>query len=156
MASVSVASRETWVKARKALLSKEKAFSKLRDELSAARRALPRVRVGQDYVFEGPKGPVSLAQLFEGRSQLVVYHFMFGPDWKEGCPSCSFWSDHFDAMKPHLNARDVSFAAISRAPHKKFAPFKKRMGWKFPWLSSSANDFNYDFQVAPRPGAKNE
>jgi predicted dithiol-disulfide oxidoreductase (DUF899 family) len=154
MATTAAVSRETWLRARKALLAKEKKFTRLRDELSASRRALPRVRIDKDYVFEGPKGPVSLAQLFEGRSQLVVYHFMFGPDWKEGCPSCSFWSDHFDAAKPHLNARDVSFAVVSRAPLKKFAPFKRRMGWKFPWVSSHANDFNYDFDVAPRPGKK--
>jgi len=151
-----VVSRREWVNARKSLLAKEKEFSKQRDQLSAERRALPWVRLDKDYVFAGPKGAVSLADLFGTHNQLVVYHFMFGPTWKEGCPSCSFWADHFDSMIPHLAARDVALAAVSRAPYKRFAPFKKRMGWKFPWVSSNANDFNYDFQVAHREGEKKE
>ena len=109
------------------------------------------MRIDKNYVFDGPGGRETLAELFEGESQLVVYHFMFGPDWKEGCPHCSFWSDHYDAMIPHLKARGVSFAVISRAPLAEIKPFKKRMGWRFKWLSSSKNDFNYDFHASFRP-----
>ena len=151
MAKNTVVSEAKWIQARKALLKKEKAFSHARERLAEARRKLPWVRIDKEYVFEGPDGRQSLSSLFGKKSQLVVYHFMFGPGWKQGCPHCSFWSDHYDGMIPHLKARDVSFAAISRAPLSELRPFQKRMGWKFPWLSSGANDFNYDFHASFRP-----
>src|SRR5215471_18455416 len=132
-----IVSREEWTDARKKLLKKEKEETKLRDELSAERRKLPWVKIEKDYVFSGPKSDVSLSELFNGRSQLLVYHFMFGPDWKEGCPSCSFLSDHIDAAVPHLAARDVQVVIISRAPLPKIEAFKKRMGWHFDWVSSN-------------------
>lgn len=144
----SVVSREQWLVLRKQLLEKEKEITRLRDEVASRRRELPWVRVDKNYVFDAPGGEKSLADLFEGRSQLVIYHFMFGPDWQEGCPSCSFCADHFDGMLPHLAARDVTFSAISRAPLAKIEGFKKRMGWKFPWVSSQANDFNHDYHVS--------
>lgn len=137
-----------WVAARKELLRKEKELTRLRDELSRQRRALPRERVEKKYVFDGPRGKETLADLFGERSQLIVYHFMFGPGWKEGCPSCSFLADGFDGAVVHLAQRDVSFAAISRATLPEIEVFKKRMGWHFKWVSSSANDFNYDYQVS--------
>lgn len=145
-----VVSREQWLSARKALLRKEKAFSHERERLAQKRRELPWVKVDKNYVFDGPNGPESLAKLFGNKSQLVVYHFMFGPGWKEGCAHCSFWSDHYDGMKPHLMARDVSFVAISRAPYAEIKPFQKRMGWEFKWLSSNKNEFNYDFWASFR------
>ena len=131
-----------WLAARKELLRKEKEFSRLRDELSRQRRALPWERVEKNYVFDGPEGKETLADLFAGRSQLVVYHFMFGPGWKEGCPSCSFLADGFDGAAVHLAHRDVTFLAISRATLPEIEAFKKRMGWRFKWVSSFANDFN--------------
>jgi predicted dithiol-disulfide oxidoreductase (DUF899 family) len=143
-----VVSQAEWLVARKELLKKEKALTKLRDELSSQRHQLPWVKVEKNYVFEGPTGKVALADLFDGRSQLVVYHFMFGPDWNEGCPSCSFNMDHTDGALVHLAQRDVAFAAISRAPMPKIEAFKKRMGWRFKWVSSYASDFNYDFRVS--------
>jgi len=129
------------------LLKKEKEETQLRDALSAERRKLPWVKIEKDYVFKGPHGDVALGGLFKGRNQLLIYHFMFGPDWNEGCPSCSFLSDHIDAALPHLAARDVQVVMVSRAPLAKIAAFKKRMGWHFDWLSSNANDFNHDFNV---------
>jgi len=143
-----VVSQAEWLVARKELLKKEKELTKLRDELSSRRRQLPWVKVEKNYVFDGPAGKVVLADLFDGRSQLVVYHFMFGPDWNEGCPSCSFNMDHTDGALVHLAQRDVTFSAISRAPMPKIEAFKKRMGWRFNWVSSYANDFNYDFRVS--------
>lgn len=143
-----VVSREEWTAARKQLLKEEKEFTHRRDELSRRRRELPWERVEKQYVFETAAGKKSLAELFGGRSQLIVYHFMLGPDWKEGCHGCSFVSDTFDGSLPHINARDVGFVAVSRAPLAKIEPFKKRMGWKFPWVSSHGTDFNRDYQVS--------
>jgi predicted dithiol-disulfide oxidoreductase (DUF899 family) len=146
-----VVSREEWLAARKQLLSREKEFTRLRDQLSAERRELPWVRVDKDYVFEGPDGKETLADLFDGRSQLLVYHFMFGPDWEQGCPSCSFVSDHIDGANWHLPHRDVTLLAISRAPLAQIEAFKQRMGWRFKWVSSYDNDFNHDFHVSFTP-----
>src|SRR6266487_5217185 len=143
-----VVSQAEWLAARKELLSKEKEFTRLRDELSRQRRELPWEKVEKAYVFDGPKGKETLADLFGGRSQLIVYHFMLGPDWKEGCPSCSYLADHFDGSVPHLAARDVRLAVVSRAPLAQIEAFKKRMGWRFHWVSSSVTDFNYDYQVS--------
>lgn len=146
-----VVSREDWLAARKAHLAREKAFTRQRDALSAERRALPWVRIDKDYVFEGPHGRLTLADLFGGNSQLLIYHFMFGPGWTEGCPGCSFLADHFDGANLHLKHHDVSFVAVSRAPYAEFQPFRKRMGWQFPWVSSAGSDFNHDFHVTPSP-----
>lgn len=146
-----VVQHQEWVEARTALLAKEKEFTRLRDELSAQRRALPWERVEKEYIFDGPNGEETLRDLFDGRSQLVVYHFMFAPDDDAGCKSCSFWADSFDANVVHLNARDVSFAAISRAPHERLAAYKERMGWGFKWVSSRETDFNYDLGVSFAP-----
>jgi predicted dithiol-disulfide oxidoreductase (DUF899 family) len=143
-----VVSRSEWLAARKELLKKEKDLTHLRDSLSAERRKLPWEKVEKNYVFDGPNGSVTLADLFDGKSQLIIYHFMFGPEWQEGCPSCSFVMDHTDGAVVHLAQRDVSFAAISRAPFPKIASFKKRMGWRFNWVSSFVNDFNHDFHVS--------
>ena len=151
MAEHQVVSHEQWVEARKALLAREKEFTRLRDRLSADRRALPWEEVTKEHVFEGPDGKVSLTDLFGGSSQLVVYHFMFDPSWDEGCPHCSFWADNFDGAPVHLKARDVSFVAISRAPYAKIATYRKRMGWTFPWYSASGSDFNYDLGVSFTP-----
>src|SRR5262252_2017860 len=140
-----------WVEARKKLLAKEKEFTRLRDELSRSRRALPCERVDKEYVFEGPRGKEKLADLFRGRSQLIVYHFMFGPGWKEGCPSCSFLADTFDGAAVHMAQRDVTFVAISRATLPEIQAFQKRMGWRFKWLSSFGSDFNFDFNVSFTP-----
>jgi predicted dithiol-disulfide oxidoreductase (DUF899 family) len=148
-----VVSHEAWLAARQAFLVKEKEFTRLRDELSRERRALPWERVEKPYLFDGPSGKETLADLFEGRSQLEVYHFMFAPDWEEGCPGCSFWADSFNGLGAHLRQRDVSFVAISRAPLAKIDPFKRRMGWSFKWVSSGGNDFNYDYQVSLTPEA---
>jgi predicted dithiol-disulfide oxidoreductase (DUF899 family) len=146
-----VVSHQQWLAARTAFLAKEKEFTRLRDELSRERRALPWEKVDKAYVFDGPRGRETLADLFESRSQLIVYHFMFSPAWDEGCPSCSFWADNFNGIGVHLNQRDVTFVAVSRAPLAKIEPFKKRMGWSFKWVSSNDGDFNYDFQVSFRP-----
>jgi predicted dithiol-disulfide oxidoreductase (DUF899 family) len=143
-----VVSQAEWVEARKELLKKEKEFSRLRDQLTRQRQELPWEKVTKSYVFDGPKGKETLADLFGGRSQLIVYHFMFGPDWAEGCPSCSFISDHIDGSMVHLAARDVRLVAVSRAPLAQIEAFKKRMGWKFHWVSSYGSDFNYDYQVS--------
>jgi len=142
-----IASRAEWLVARKALLAKEKAFTRQRDALSAERRQLPMVEVEKEYGFEGPVGSATLRDLFRQHRQLVVYHFMFDPSWNEGCKSCSHLADNFVGILVHLAARDTSFAVVSRAPLAKIEAFKKRMGWSFPWLSSFGNDFNYDFHV---------
>src|SRR5262249_32419470 len=139
------------LEARKALLAREKAFTRERDALSAARRELPMVKVDKRYVFEEPSGRRTLGELFEGRRQLILYHFMFDPSWDEGCKSCSLVADNFASSIVHLAARDTSFAVISRAPLAKLEAFRKRMGWNFRWLSSSGTDFNYDYHVSFRP-----
>ena len=144
-------SHDEWIAARKELLKKEKEFTRQRDEISRLRRALPWEKVEKNYEFEGPAGKVALSDLFGGRSQLVIYHFMLGPGWKEGCPSCSYISDHFDGMTIHLANRDVTLAVISRAPSSEIEAFKQRMGWKFRWVSSNASDFNFDYQVSITP-----
>jgi predicted dithiol-disulfide oxidoreductase (DUF899 family) len=146
-----VVSRQEWLEARKRLLAKEKDFTRLRDELSRERRALPWVRVEKEYVFDGPSGRETLSELFAGRSQLVVYHFMFAPEWETGCKSCSFWADNFERIIVHLNARDVSLVAVSRAPVEKLTAFARRLGWTFTWVSSGGNDFNHDYRVSFRP-----
>ncbi len=143
-----IVSRQEWLEARGQHLTREKELTRLRDELSRERRSLPWVRVEKPYLFDGPDGKESLAEVFDGRSQLIVYHFMFGPGWEQGCPSCSFLCDHLDATVPHLNARDVTIAAVSRAPLHQIEAFQKRMGWKFRWLSSYASDFNSDYHVS--------
>ncbi len=142
-----VVSPEDWQTARIALLAKEKEFNRLRDELSRQRRQLPWEKVEQTYIFDGPEGNESLSDLFGNKSQLMIYHFMFEPEDEEGCPLCSFWAEHFDGVGVHIQHRDVSFVAISRAPLEKLEAYKKRMGWKFKWLSSYNNRFNYDFHV---------
>ena len=146
--SPKVVSQAQWLAARKQLLKKEKEFTKLRDELSQERRELPWEKVEKEYTFQGPKGRETLAQLFDERSQLIAYHFMLGPGWKEGCPSCSFLADHFNPAVVHLAQRDVTFLAVSRAPLPEIEVFKKRMGWGFKWVSSSGSDFNYDYKVS--------
>lgn len=143
-----VVSHQEWIEARKALLEKEKQVTHLIEQLSAARRDLPWVKVEKHYEFEGPDGKQSLTDLFDGRSQLIVYHFMFGPGWKEGCPSCSFVSDHIDCANLHLAHHDVTLLAVSRAPLSEVEPFKKRMGWNFKWVSSGGSDFNFDYGVS--------
>jgi predicted dithiol-disulfide oxidoreductase (DUF899 family) len=143
-----VVSPEEWLKARLELLAAEKQFTRQRDALTRRRMAMPWERVEESYQFEGPNGALSLADLFDGRSQLIVYHFMLGPDWEEGCKSCSFWADNFNGIPIHLNHRDVTFTAISRAPLAKIEAYKKRMGWSLPWVSSYGSDFNYDFHVS--------
>ena len=143
-----IVSEGEWLVARKDLLTREKEFTRQRDALSAARRELPMVKIEKEYVFDGPDGKETLADLFEGRSQLIVYHFMFGPGWEEGCKSCSYLADHFDGVNWHLPHRDVSLVVISRAPLSEFAPYKKRMGWRFKWVSSHGNNFNFDYHVS--------
>lgn len=148
MQSPTIATREQWLTARKALLEEEKEFTRRRDELAERRRTLPWIRLETDYAFEGPSGKVSLSSLFAGRSQLAIYHFMFGPGWKEGCPICSVCVDHLNASAPHVAARDVSLVLVSRAPYAEIAPFKARMGWEMPWFSSHDTSFNFDFHVS--------
>ena len=143
-----VVSREEWLSARLELLAAEKELTRQRDALTRRRMAMPWERVEKSYQFEGPNGALSLADLFDERSQLIVYHFMLGPDWEEGCKSCSFWADNFNGIPIHLNHRDVTFTAVSRAPLAKIEAYKKRMGWSFPWVSSYGSDFNYDFHVS--------
>jgi len=149
-----IVSQDQWLAARKALLAKEKEHTRARDALSRQRRELPWVKVEKPYVFEGPGGKETLADLFGGRSQLIVYHFMFGPGWKEGCPSCSLLSDHIDASTVHLAQRDVTLLAVSRATYPEIAAFKQRMGWRFKWVSSHGSDFNRDFYVSFAPEEK--
>jgi predicted dithiol-disulfide oxidoreductase (DUF899 family) len=146
-----IVSQEEWVAARKQLLAKEKELTHLRDEINVARRNLPWVRVQKEYTFDGPNGPETLAQLFGGRSQLIVYHFMFGPEWSEGCVGCSFLSDHLDGSLIHIQNHDVAYVAVSRAPLAKLEAFQRRMGWGFKWRSSFGSDFNYDYHVSFRP-----
>ncbi len=146
--------QDEWLTSRKALLAKEKEFTKARDALSAERRALPWVKIDKNYIFDGPAGKQLLADLFDGRSQLIVYHFMLGPGWKDGCPSCSFLADHFDGAAIHLAQRDVTLVVVSRAPLAEIQAYQKRMGWKFKWVSSYGSDFNRDFHVAFTPEEK--
>jgi predicted dithiol-disulfide oxidoreductase (DUF899 family) len=148
IADPKVVSRAEWLELRKKLLIKEKSYGRQGDALAAERRELPWVRVDKNYVFEAPGGKESLADLFERRSQLIVQHFMFGPGWKEGCPSCSFMADHVGGALVHLAHRDVTFVAVSRAPLTQIEAFKKRMGWEFKWVSSAGNDFNFDYGVS--------
>jgi predicted dithiol-disulfide oxidoreductase (DUF899 family) len=143
-----VVSHDEWISARTAFLAKEKEFTQQRDALNQQRRDLPWERVEKQYVFDGPKGKESLADLFDGRSQLIVYHFMFPPEWEAGCPHCSFWADNFNDVIIHINHRDTSMVAISRAPLSKLEAYEKRMGWSFKWLSSGSTDFNYDLGVS--------
>lgn len=147
-----IVSREEWLTARKEHLAKEKEFTRLRDQLSRQRRELPWVKVEKEYRFDGPGGRVGFADLFAGRSQLIVYHFMFGPDWEEGCPSCSFWADGYNGFEVHLNRRDITLVAVSRAPLDKLEAYKRRMGWHFNWVSAVGNEFNRDFHVLFTPG----
>lgn len=140
--------REEWLSARKILLKREKDLTRLQDELSAARRQLPRVKIDKDYRFQGPQGEFSLADLFDDKSQLVIYHFMLGPDWKEGCPSCSFWADNYNGTQAHLSHRDIRLVVVSRGPLEKLLAYKDRMDWSFDWFSSQNSDFNFDFAVS--------
>jgi predicted dithiol-disulfide oxidoreductase (DUF899 family) len=146
--SARVVPHEQWVAERVAFMAKEKEFTRLRDELSRQRRELPWEKVAKEYVFDGPNGQETLAELFEHRSQLIVYHFMFNPASDEGCPSCSFWADNFNGVDIHLAHRDITFLAISRAPLPKLEAYRRRMGWSFKWVSAGEGDFNYDFQVS--------
>ncbi|MBW0005119.1 MAG: thioredoxin family protein [Hyphomicrobiales bacterium] len=143
-----VVSREEWLVARKALLAKEKEATHLRDEINADRLALPWVKVDKNYAFDTPAGRKSLAELFDGRSQLITYHFMLGPGWSAGCRGCSFVADHFDGALPHLEHHDVTLTAVSRAPLAEIERYKSRMGWRFPWVSSFGSDFNFDYHVS--------
>jgi len=147
-----VVSHADWLAASRDFLAKEKAFTRLRDELSRQRRELPWERVEKDYSFETPDGRQTLADLFDGRSQLLVYHLMFGPDWDEACKSCSFWADNFNGIDVHLAHRDTTLVAVSRAPLAKLGAYARRMGWSFRWVSSGASDFNFDYGVSSRPG----
>jgi predicted dithiol-disulfide oxidoreductase (DUF899 family) len=151
MQSHSIVSREEWIEARKALMAQEKELTRARDALSEARRELPWVKVDKDYAFDSVEGQMHLGDLFKGRRQLIVQHFMFAPDWDEGCKSCSFWADGYERMIPHLAARDTTLVAVSRAPLAKLIAFKQRMGWTFDWLSSAGGDFNYDYAVSFTP-----
>jgi predicted dithiol-disulfide oxidoreductase (DUF899 family) len=146
-----VVSRDTWLAGRKTLLAQEKELTRLRDQIARERRALPWVHVDKNYVFDTPEGKRSLADLFEGRRQLMVQHFMFGPGWEQGCPSCSYMADHTGGMQIHLEHRDVTFVAVSRATLPEIERFRRRMGWQFKWVSSTGNDFNYDFHVSFMP-----
>ncbi len=146
-----VVSHEDWLAARTSFLAREKAFTRQLDDLNRQRRQLPWEKVDKQYIFDGPDGKITLAELFHNKSQLIVYHFMFNPEWDEGCKHCSFWADHFDSLRYHLKQRDTAFTAISRAPIAKIELFKKRMGWGFTWVSSFHNDFNFDFQASFTP-----
>ena len=149
-------SHDEWLEARKQLLGAEKEFTRARDELTRQRQALPWEPVEKDYVFDGPNGEETLADLFDGQSQLVVYHFMFAPEDDAGCKSCSFWADNFNPNVVHLNARDVSFAAVSRAPIEKLEAYRRRMGWDFHWVSSGKTEFNFDYVVSFTPEQQDE
>jgi predicted dithiol-disulfide oxidoreductase (DUF899 family) len=151
MTTHQIASKSDWTAARRAFLEKEKAFTRARDELAAARRALPWEKVETNYVFESENGNATLADLFRGKSQLIVYHFMYGPDWEAGCKSCSFWGDNFDRIVVHLNARDTNLVLVSRAPLERLLAYRKRMGWSTEWVSSLGNSFNHDFAVSFTP-----
>jgi len=154
MTSHRIVSHDEWVNARKAFMAKEKEFTRLREELARERRELPWEKVDKNYVFDAAEGKVTLSDLFGGKSQLIVQHFMFGPDYEEGCPSCSFWTDNFEGIEGHLAARDTAFVLVSRGPLDRILAYRKRMGWTFRWVSSLANDFNYDYGVSRRPGEK--
>jgi predicted dithiol-disulfide oxidoreductase (DUF899 family) len=143
-----VVSEAEWLVARKELLAREKEFNRERDALSAARRKLPMVKIGKEYLFDGEGGKETLADLFDGRSQLVIYHFMLGPGCEEGCKSCSYLADHFDGAIWHLPQRDVTLVVVSRAPLSEIERYQKRMGWRFKWVSSHGNDFNFDYHVS--------
>lgn len=149
-----VVSHDEWLAARSEFLSKEKEFTRLRDELSRQRRALPWEKVEKRHEFDSAKGKVTLSDLFDGRSQLIVYHFMLGPGWEAGCPSCSFLADHYDGATIHLANRDTTLVVVSRAPLAEIEAFKKRMGWKFQWVSSFGSDFNFDYHVSFTPGER--
>lgn len=151
MKSEKVVTREDWLEARKAHLEREKELTRLQEQVMTERRQLPWVRIEKDYRFDSEQGLKSLLDLFEGRSQLIVYHFMFAPGWQEGCDGCSFLADHFDGPNRHLKHHDVSLVAISRAPLAEFRPFKRRMGWHFDWVSSHGSNFNYDFGASFTP-----
>ena len=148
MQAPNIVSQEEWLAARKAHLAREKEFTRLRDALSRERRALPWVKVDKPYMFDTEAGRASLADLFGPHSQLIVYHFMLGPTWQEGCKSCSFWADNFDGIAVHLAHRDTALALVSRAPLERILPFKRRMGWRLAWASSHGSDFNRDFHVS--------
>jgi predicted dithiol-disulfide oxidoreductase (DUF899 family) len=154
MTTHQVVSQEQWLEARRALLAEEKAFTRERDRLSQKRRALPWVKVAKSYAFRGVEGPLTLRDLFDGRSQLVVYHFMFGPEWQEGCPGCSLLCDQVDGARQHFEHNDVSFVAVSRGPIEKLQAYRERMGWKFRWVSSAAGDFNLDYHVSFPKGTR--
>lgn len=143
-----VVAKDRWLTQRKALLAREKELTRLRDQIARERRALPWTRVEKNYTFDTPDGPRTLADLFEGRRQLLVQHFMLGPDWEQGCPSCSYMADHVEGMKVHLEHRDVTLLAVSRAPLDQIERFRRRMGWQFKWVSAYGSDFNYDFGVS--------
>ncbi|HTE82666.1 MAG TPA: DUF899 domain-containing protein [Reyranella sp.] len=151
MTTPRIVSQEEWLQARKAFLAKEKEFTRARDELARQRRELPWVKVEKPYTFDAVEGRVSLGDLFGGKGQLLIYHFMMGPDWEEGCPSCSFWADNYNGVDVHLAHRDTALVAVSRAPLAKIDAYKKRMGWSFPWVSSYGSDFNFDHHVSFTP-----
>lgn len=151
MTQIKTATRAQWLAARRDLLELEKAHTRQKDEITQARKSLPWVKLDKDYTFQTDNGEVAMADLFGDHSQLIVYHFMFGPEWQAGCISCSFWADTFNGLAPHLAQRDIAFVAVSSAPMSMLAPFKKRMGWGFDWVSSSTNDFNADFDVGFGP-----
>jgi predicted dithiol-disulfide oxidoreductase (DUF899 family) len=146
-----IVSKDECLAARSALLKKEKEFTVLRDKLGQQQRDMPWVSVDKEYLFVGPNGKQTLSDLFDGRTQLIVYHFMYDPNWDAGCPSCSFWADNFNGIVVHLNQRDVTMIAVSRAPYSKIEEYKKRMGWNFKWVSSYDNDFNFDYHVSFTP-----
>jgi predicted dithiol-disulfide oxidoreductase (DUF899 family) len=146
-----IVSKDEWLAARGALLKKEKEFTLLREKLAQQQRDMPWVLVDKEYLFDGPNGKQTLSELFDGRSQLIVYHFMYDPNWDAGCPSCSFWADNFNGIVVHLNQRDVTMIAVSKAPYSKIGEYKKRMGWNFKWVSSYDNDFNFDYHVSFTP-----
>lgn len=154
MKTPTVVSKDEWLVARKNLLVREKELTRLRDQIAEERRELPWVKVEKNYLFDGPEGKQNLSDLFSDKSQLMIYHFMLGPDWVEGCTSCSFWADNFDGIDIHLAHRDISFLAVSRAGYEKLAAYQKRMGWRFKWVSSLGSDFNYDYQVSFTPEQK--
>jgi predicted dithiol-disulfide oxidoreductase (DUF899 family) len=151
-----IVSSQQWIEARRALLAEEKAWTRERDWLAEKRRALPWVRVEKNYAFESATGPVTLADLFDGRSQLIVYHFMFGPDWAEGCPGRSLLSDHIDGARQHFEHDGVSFVAVSRGPIDKLKTYRDRMGWGFRWVASAGTDFNFDFHVSFPNGTREQ
>jgi predicted dithiol-disulfide oxidoreductase (DUF899 family) len=146
-----IVSKDEWLAARSALLKREKEFTLLRDKLGQQQRDMPWVLVDKKYLFDGPNGKQTLSDLFDGRSQLIVYHFMYDPNWDAGCPSCSFWADNFNGIVVHLNQRDVTMIAVSKAPYSKIGEYKKSMGWNFKWVSSYDNDFNFDYHVSFTP-----